>query len=155
MELTILMPCLDEAATVDDLPYLEACMLEAGRLYPPAPQTGHRAARPDRFNGTEIPAGTELLQVFAFNNRDRLRDPWANHFRPERWLDPKDPAHRIYPNLFLSGARACPGRELILVIDKAALATLLHDAAMSSKKSVLSSDPLPFSFPGAGLRFLP
>lgn len=144
---------LDEAATVHALRYLEACMLEAGRLYPPAPQTGHRAARADRFGGVEIPAGTELLQVFAFNNRDQSRDPLANHFRPERWLDLMGPVHRMYPNLFLSGARACPGRELILFIDKAALATLLHDAAMPSTKSILSSDPLPFSFPAACLRF--
>jgi cytochrome P450 len=144
---------LNEATTIAALHYLEACILETGRLYPPAPQTAHRAARTDRFEGIEIPEGTELLQFFPFNNRDQSRDSLANHFRPERWLDPRDSVHQLYPNLFLSGARMCPGRRLILFINKAALTTLLAGGLPTPGRSILGSDPLPFSFPDASLRF--
>jgi hypothetical protein len=52
-----------------------------------------------------------------------------------------------YPNLFLSGARACPGRDLILFVVKAAIAVLLSNGKMQAQRSTLSDDPLPFSFP--------
>jgi cytochrome P450 len=127
--------------------------LEAGRLFPPVPQTTHRATRADTFAAVTIPSGAELLHVFAFSNRDLRRDPAAEQFRPERWLDPAGTARRLYPNLFLSGARACPGRDLILFIIKAAAAHQLHGDGLSATRSHLSSDPLPLSFPKECLRF--
>jgi cytochrome P450 len=138
---------LDQAETIDKLSYLAACILETGRLYPPVTQTVHRAASQDEFNGVDIPADTELLQLFPLTNRDTSLDALANHFHPERWLDPDDAVHRNYPNLFLSGARACPGQDLILFIDKAALAILIQNQTFQPKSTLLSSDPLPFSFP--------
>ncbi len=144
---------LSEAGTIQKLRYLEACILEAGRLYPPVAQTVHCAARGTAFEGTEIPAGTELLQMFPFVNRERSRDPLADEFTPERWLDRDDPVHALYPNLFLSGARKCPGRDLILFVDKAALAVLLRGPKMRRTENVLSHDPLPYSFPDECLRF--
>jgi cytochrome P450 len=133
--------------TIHGLTYLEACILEAGRLYPPSPQTAHCAARDQTFENTFIPAGIEVLQFFPFTNRDTLQDPFANHFRPERWLDPAESMSERYPNLFLSGARACPGRDLILFVVKAAIAVLLSNGKMQAQRSTLSDDPLPFSFP--------
>lgn len=145
---------LTAAATIHHLPYLEACLLEAGRLYPPVLQTVHKAAAADEFQGMTIPAGTEIMHFFPITNRDAERDPLANAFRPERWLDADDPVHQLYPNLFLSGARACPGRSLILFVDKAALACLLQHQSDPAKTSVLSTDPLPFTFPEQSLQFM-
>ena len=144
---------LDRPENIRGLRELEACILEAGRLFPPVPQTAHRAAQADTFEGVTIPSGAELLQVFAFSNRDLRRDTTAEQFRPERWLDPAGTARRLYPNLFLSGARACPGRDLILFIIKAAAAHQLHGDGLSATRSRLSSDPLPLSFPKECLRF--
>lgn len=144
---------LEQAATIHQLRYLEACILETGRLYPPVSQTVHKAAKRDEFHGVEIPAGTELMQFFPINNRDTALDALANHFRPDRWLDPNDAVHQLYPNLFLSGARACPGRSLILFIDKAALALLLQGQPLKVNPTSLSTDPLPFSFPDQSLQF--
>jgi cytochrome P450 len=144
---------LETPDDIDRLRYLEACIFEAGRLFPPVVQTAHRAARADTFNGEEIPAGTEILQYFPLTNRSVARDPLADHFRPERWLDPEDAVHEIALNLFLSGARACPGRDLILFVEKAAIAMLLRDGAVQPRASVLSNNPLPFSFPSDCLRF--
>jgi len=144
---------LEDAANIGKLRYLEACILETGRLYPPVVQTAHRSAGDDRFNGVTIPAGTEMIQYFPFTNRDVSRDPLANHFRPDRWLDPHGPAAAQYPNLFLSGARACPGRSLVLLVIKAAAANVLRRAEVGAGAGVLAKDPLPFSFPRESLRF--
>jgi cytochrome P450 len=144
---------LDDPTKIDGLRYLEACILETGRLFPPVALTSHRAARRDSFQGADIPAGTEMLQFFPFTNRDTSRDPHASYFRPERWLDANDPVHGLYPNLFLSGARACPGRTLIMFVEKAALASLIRAGGIPSKRNALSRDPLPFSFPAEFLEF--
>jgi cytochrome P450 len=144
---------LDRPEIIRGLRELEACILETGRLFPPVPQTTHRANQAGTFEGVTIPSGAELLQVFAFSNRDLRRDPTADRFRPERWLDPAGTARRLYPNLFLSGARACPGRDLILFVIKAATAHQLHGDGLSVTRSRLGSDPLPLSFPKECLRF--
>jgi cytochrome P450 len=144
---------LDRPECIHQLHYLEACILETGRLYPPVIQTAHRAESNVFFEGAEIPAGTEILQYFPLTNRNTSLDPLANHFRPERWLDPNEHVHNRTPNLFLSGARVCPGRDMILFIEKSAIALLLQSGNVRAKRSILTDDPLPFSFPIACLQF--
>lgn len=128
------------------LQYLEACILETARLFPPVVLTAHRAARGHIFDGMAIEAGMEILQYFPVNNRDVALDPFANYFRPERWLDSDDPVHSRELNIFLSGARACPGRDIILFVVTSAIALRLRDGSQQPKLSLLSNDPLPFSF---------
>lgn len=144
---------LDRPESIHGLRYLEACVRETGRLFPPVIQTAHRAARDMSFEGMEIPAGTEILQYFPLTNRDTSRDPLADHFRPERWLDVDDPVHTRETNLFLSGARACPGRDMILFVEKAAIAVLFQSDSIRATRNILTDDPVPFSFPRACLRF--
>jgi cytochrome P450 len=136
-----------QAESIHGLAYLEACIRETGRLYPPVVQASHSAAREHVFEGIRIPAGTEMIQFFPFVNRDTSRDPLANSFRPERWLDPAERMHERYSNLFLSGPRACPGRDLILFVIKSAIALQLSQGRVQARRDVLTSDPLPFSFP--------
>jgi cytochrome P450 len=142
----------EEPASIDAMKYLEACLLEGARLYPPVRFTIHRAGAADEPNGTPIPRGTELLQVFSLTQRNRGTDPTADDFRPERWLSSRPQAEALYPNLFLSGARRCPGRDLILFVCKGAAAHLLHAGLVVGARS-LGADPVPFSFPAKGLEF--
>lgn len=143
---------LDAPASIDALRYLEACLLEGARLYPPVRFTIHRAAAGDTANGTRIPSATELLQVFSLTQRDRRTDPTADDFRPERWMSAGSQAEAVYPNLFLSGARRCPGRDLILFVCKGAAAHLLHGGLVVGAHQ-LAADPVPFSFPVKRLDF--
>ena len=151
-ELTAAGP-LDDPASIDRLRYLEACLLESARLFPPVRFTIHRAAAGDAAPEARIPPDTEILQVFSLTQRDRSSDPTADEFRPERWLDQAPRAEAAYPNLFLSGARRCPGRDLILFVCKGAAAYLLHEAGLVVRSDELTADPLPFSFPAKKLRF--
>jgi cytochrome P450 len=141
---------LDDPAAIDGLRYLEACLLEGARLYPPVRFTMHRAGAADAVNGGRIAAGTELLQVFSLSQRDRGTDPTADDFRAERWLGSASRAEAMYPNLFLSGARRCPGRDLILFVCKGAAAHLLHGGLVVGTER-LAADPVPFSFPAKSL----
>jgi cytochrome P450 len=143
---------LDAPATIDALRYLEACLLEGARLYPPVRFTIHRAAAADAVGDTRIPPATELLQVFSLNQRDRTVDSTADDFRPERWMSSESQAEAVYPNLFLSGARRCPGRDLILFVCKSAAAHLLHRGLVVGTEK-LAADPVPFSFPVKHLDF--
>jgi cytochrome P450 len=143
---------LDDAPSIDALRYLEGCLLEGARLYPPVRFTMHRAGAADSANGARIPPGTELLQVFSLTQRDRGADPTADDFRPERWLSARPQSEAMYPNLFLSGARRCPGRDLILFVCKGAAAHLLQ-AGLVVGNEKLATDPMPFSFPTKGLEF--
>lgn len=143
---------LEDPVSIEGLRYLEACLLEGARLYPPVRFTMHRAGAADTRNGTHIAPGTELLQVFSLTQRDRGTDPTAEDFRPERWLGPGAQAEAMYPNLFLSGARRCPGRDLILFVCKGAAAQVLQ-AGLVIGTDRLAVDPVPFSFPEKRLGF--
>ncbi|HKW42024.1 MAG TPA: cytochrome P450 [Gemmatimonadales bacterium] len=144
---------LDAPASIDRLRYLEACLLEAGRLFPPVTRTFHRAPAGDVMMGTRIPPGSEILHVFSLTQRDRAADETANAFHPERWLDTPAKAAAAYPNVFLSGARHCPGRELILFVCKGAAAMLVAESGLSVHCDVLARDPVPFTFPEKLVRF--
>jgi cytochrome P450 len=143
---------LEDPVSIEELRYLEACLLEGARLYPPVRFTMHRAGAADTPNGTHIAPGTELLQVFSLTQRDRDTDPTADDFRPERWLGPAAQAEAMYPNLFLSGARRCPGRDLILFVCRGAAAQVLR-AGLVIGTERLAVDPVPFSFPEKRLGF--
>ncbi|HEU0020251.1 MAG TPA: cytochrome P450 [Dehalococcoidia bacterium] len=138
---------IEQADNIDQLRYLEACLLETCRLFPPVTRTSHAAPNGGTFGGTNLLAGVEIIHYFPVNYRDTGADPSANNFQPERWLDPAQNAPMAYPNLFLSGPRACPGKDLILFICKAALAVMLTRHRLTIESPALATDPLPFSFP--------
>lgn len=144
---------LDDPGAVGRLAYLESCLLEGARLFPPVRFTFHRCGGHAVAGETRIPAGTEILQVFSLGQRDREFDSTADDFRPERWSEPGSRAEAAYPNLFLSGARRCPGRDLILFVCKGAAASLLH-SGLEVRSERLARDPAPFTFPEKHLAFV-
>ncbi|MET1076725.1 MAG: cytochrome P450 [Pseudomonas sp.] len=103
------------------LPYLEAVVKEALRLYPPAYSLFlRRAIRPVRLGELHIRRG-ELVQIVPWVIQ---RDPrWfesPDSFRPQRFLDPEQrwPKQAYLP--FGSGPRVCVGQsfgmmEMLLV----------------------------------------
>ena len=141
------------ASAITNLEYLESCLLETCRLFPPVTRTFHVAPRGDACNGVRIPAGLEILHFFTASHRDLSVDATANDFRPERWMESGSAARAIYPSLFLGGARDCPGKDLILFVCQAALSVLLQGGRVRSECPALFRDPMPRSFPETGLRF--
>lgn len=144
---------LDEPGTIGRLTFLEACILETGRLFPPVTRTIHIAPEGDTFDGTSIQAGMEIWHYFPASCRDTSVDPNANDFDPNKWVFPGMERRSQYSNLFLSGARACPGEGLILFICKAAIAILTEQPRVQLSSTSLANDPVPFSFSNGAIRF--
>ena len=142
------------ASAVMNMEYLESCLLETCRLFPPVTRTFCVAPQGGTFDGVRIPAGMEILLCFTAGQRDLTVDATANHFRPDRWMESGSNAGAVYPSLFLGGARNCPGKDLILLVCKAAISTLMEFGRVRSQCPELSKDPVPSSFPenGLGLR---
>jgi hypothetical protein len=131
---------LNEAVTIARLDFTQACLLEAGRLFPPATRTFHR-----------MPAGggrsRDIVHYFPLLQRDDALGPTVHRFAPERWLSRELDAPAAASNLFLRGPRACPGSDLILFVCRSALARLIGELRQTADASVLTRDPLPLSFP--------
>jgi cytochrome P450 len=108
----------DCAPSLEEMPYLEACVQEAMRLKPVAPLMGAEAVNDVALDGVQVPAGVVvfLLLRHSFALETPLGD--GAQFRPERWLDPavkqtlEDPARKMVP--FGGGPRFCPGRYLAM-----------------------------------------
>jgi cytochrome P450 len=148
----------DRAETIERLPFLNACLLETGRLFPPvtrtfhggAPNGGARDAAHEAAGGGR---GPEYVHWFPLLQRDDALGPDVHAFRPERWLTPEPDAAAAASNLFLRGPRACPGADLILFVCRAALARQLAELGVAARSERLARDPLPVAFPGREARF--
>lgn len=101
------------------LPYLNAVIREALRLYSPLPAFEPRSCPVNtNIDGYDIPAGTIVgMSPFCLHREDSIfPDPLT--FKPERWLTPEgrlipesDPKNRFFW-AFSSGARMCIGMHL-------------------------------------------
>lgn len=130
----------DRVESIDRLHYLNACLLETGRLFPPVTRTFHRCTEPGQ-------PPREYAHYFPLLQRDDALGPTVHEFRPERWLEPELDEPARASNLFLRGPRACPGADLILFVCRAILARQIGELGVSASQARLAADPLPISFP--------
>lgn len=107
--------------------YLEACIKEAERKYPPAP-TGFRGVMENlTFQGYQIPKGWTLIYSPLFTHHMPSLYPNPERFEPERMLPPRQ-EHKQQPYAlvgFGGGPRKCIGEHLAGVELKT-IFTLLH-----------------------------
>ncbi|KAL7796670.1 averantin oxidoreductase [Trichoderma ceciliae] len=106
--------------TAAELVYLNACIKEALRLYPPVP-VGVPRVVPNNASGMNmpggpVPAGTRVSvhHYSTYRSADNFRDP--DSFVPERWLN--DPVYtgdnRECCRPFAFGPRDCLGQNMAL-----------------------------------------
>jgi cytochrome P450 len=111
------------AAAINRLDYLQACLHEQARLWTPVPLLLRRARHSFSLNG-EIPIAREqqILIHAGFYHRDsRFFGARADRFSPDDALGDDFPA--IY--FFSAERQSCVGRSLVTFLLKAALASLL------------------------------
>lgn len=141
------------AEDVGGLSYLEACLEEAMRLWPTTPMLSRETLSETDWNGVAVPAGTQVLIVNTFMHRDTDRQPWADRFAPEKWLD-GDAAEDFSFNHFSRGPQGCPGAHLALFLGAAVIATLLSRRSVTLESPRLGPEPpLPHMLDFFGLRF--
>jgi cytochrome P450 len=138
------------------MPYLAACLQEAMRLYPTTPLLSRELLVDVAWNGSTVPAGTQVLIVNGFHHRDRQAFDYADRFAPEAWTEGDAASQRAF-NHFSSGPQGCPGRNLALLVGTSVLAQVLRrwpDAAATAGAGSLHQDnALPYSLNPFALEF--
>lgn len=124
-----LEPTMEQLARMD---YLEACLHEAMRLKPVAPQIPQQALRETQLGDVLVAPGQVVLNMMRVDSQNEQLLEAATRFQPERWLSGEgrpgaqaSSAKRVAMP-FGAGPRICPGRYLALLEMKLAMATLLR-----------------------------
>jgi len=116
---------------LERMPYLDAVVREALRLYPPAWAFGRELSSPIKLAGYELPAGVEIaVSPFALHRDARFfREP--ERFLPERWLDESRAAPPRYAYIpFGAGPRSCIGNHFAKLEAALVLASLLQQVRL-------------------------
>ena len=104
-----------EAAALPTLPWLDACLKEALRLYPTVPVLPlRRLLAPVVLGPWTLPAGSLVRIAPWVLQRDARHWPEPQAFRPERFLPGAAPVPPGAWMPFGAGPRACIGRALAL-----------------------------------------
>jgi cytochrome P450 len=136
-----------------ELPYLEACLEDAMRLWPTTTMLSRETVADTDWRGVDVPAGTQVLIPNLYLHRDRARIDYADRFAPERWIR-GEAAEEWSFNHFSRGPQGCPGASLALSIGKAVLARLLAGRRVRLVSPSLDPDrPLPGMLDYFGIRF--
>ncbi|KAL8870024.1 MAG: hypothetical protein Q9174_003832, partial [Haloplaca sp. 1 TL-2023] len=105
-----------------DLPFMQACIKEGLRVYPPTVSLMSKTApaEGDVFNGQRIPGGTKVgYCAWGLHRSKEIFGPDAEVFRPERWQgvsgDRLLEMNRVVDLVFGSGKYACLGRPIVFL----------------------------------------
>ncbi|KAJ2947944.1 hypothetical protein O0L34_g9736 [Tuta absoluta] len=118
----------DRAATMGDLAlmkYLECCIKETMRLYPPVHFIMRKFNHPVKLKNYNVPAGTDcaILTYDLHRRPDQFVEPLE--FRPERFL--AEPTWHPYSYIpFSAGPRNCIGQKFAMMEMKLALSAVLR-----------------------------
>lgn len=104
------------------MPYLQACIKEGLRVFPPAAGLFPKTVPPegDTLNGVFIPGGTEIgHSAWAIHRSTAVFGADSNVFRPERWLDVPEAQLQIMERnnelIFGYGRFKCVGQAVALM----------------------------------------
>jgi cytochrome P450 len=120
-----------KAADLEHMPYLDAVVREALRLYPPAYAFGREVVEPFELGGYVMPKGAQVItSPYAVHRNPKYwSDPTS--FKPSRWLEGEAqrlPRYAFMP--FGGGHRICIGSHFAMLEAALLLATLLQHATL-------------------------
>lgn len=125
----------DADLTLEDLkkglPFTEACVKEAQRLYPSVAVFTRVTESDFRIGCSTIPSGVNIAVIPSLIHMNPEYFPDPEHFRPERFLS-KDKRHPFAFIPFSAGPRNCIGQKFALMEEKALLAKIFHEFKVTS-----------------------
>lgn len=140
---------IDIATLQSGLKYLERCILETLRMYPPAHLSTRKLFSPldIEFNGStvRIPAKTYILFSIYWLHRNPENFPNPTKFDPDRFL-PENIAKR-HPFVYLpfsAGPRNCLGQKFAMLQLKAMAAYLLRSFEFSTPDEIDKIPLIPY-----------
>jgi cytochrome P450 len=110
------------------LPYLQACITEGLRIWPPVAALAYKKVPPEGEtleDGRFIPAGTNVgISTWALHRSKTMYGPDADLYRPERWLEARgeklQAMNRDMELVFGGGRYTCLGKTIaFLELNKA------------------------------------
>lgn len=103
-----------DPGSAQQLPYLQAVINEALRMYPSGAQGFPRLSPGTTVDGLWVPKGTEIYTCtwVASRNPDYWHRP--DEFIPERWIDSDSTDVKAASQPFSLGYRACPGKRYVV-----------------------------------------
>lgn len=124
-----------------EMPYLENCIYESLRLFPPLPFLNRECAKECIFpDGTRIEKGVSIyIPIFSIH-RDPNNFPEPEVFKPDRFESPPTPGTYLP---FGEGPRMCIGKRFAMMEVKMTVAKLLD--LYCFEKSPLTQTPIQFS----------
>lgn len=125
------------------LPYADAIIKEAMRLYPPAWAIVRNAVQDCEIGGYRVPAGSTIVMSQWVTHRDPRYHDNPTRFIPERWLndDGKAPPKFTYFP-FGGGPRTCIGASFAMMEAVLVLATIAQKFQLCLAEN-LRAEPLP------------
>ncbi|KAL3468474.1 cytochrome P450 [Aspergillus heterothallicus] len=107
------------------LPFLQACVKECLRIWPPVVGLMQKVVPPggDTLNGKFVPEGTQIgYSAWGVHRNPQVYGSDAGIFRPERWLEAEAEGeerllvmNRTQELVFGSGRYACLGKQIALI----------------------------------------
>jgi cytochrome P450 len=114
-------PVITNAEAIN-LPYLQACIKEGLRIWPPLTGLMTKKAPPegDTFNGVFIPGGTDIAySAWGTHHNTKTFGADAEVYRPERWLEKTGETlarmERSVECVFGSGRYGCLGKQVAFI----------------------------------------
>ena len=127
---TVFSDDIDRDVTSEDvkqMPYLEMCVKEALRLYPPAAFFARTIIEDFQCDKYKVPAGTTFLVLSYAVHRDPEVYDKPEHFIPERFAPNSTVARNPFAFVpFSAGSRNCIGQRFAMLELKLFLATILR-----------------------------
>lgn len=124
-----------------ELKYVERCLLETLRMFPPAYQFARQIASPLDiiYNGNtvQLPAGTIIEIVPYFLHRKEEYYPNPEKFDPDRFLTEEMEKRHPYAFLpFSGGTRNCIGQKFAMLESKTFVAYLLANFEFKTMEKI-------------------
>ncbi|KAK7103406.1 cytochrome P450 3A21-like [Littorina saxatilis] len=113
---------------VNSISYLDSCIRETMRCFPPVPMFGRRAIETRTIKGVTIPAGSSVMAAAYALMRDEEYFPEPEKFTPERFeKDSQDQIPTMVREMvFGAGPRQCIGMRLALYEAKMAAVAVIR-----------------------------
>ncbi|XP_021959898.1 cytochrome P450 4C1 [Folsomia candida] len=121
---------------LSDMKYLEMCIKEALRIYPPVPIVVRNAQEDIPLdNGQIVPKGAQVMVLIREILRDPKHYPDPEAFNPDRFLPDECATRHPYAYIpFSAGPRNCLGMKYALIQMKACLAHILRRFRVSTSQ---------------------